>query len=938
MDDPDATVPVPKPTPLGEGDGDSPERITESGVQGLFAAVPSAAPNGSRQWQPPSVEDLQKALPQYEITQFIACGGMGAVYKGTQRTLKRAVAIKVLPPEIEDGDMQYAERFKREAQAMARLSHPNIVAVHDAGEVEMGKTRRLGDAETGRQEEGSRETKLLYFVMEFIEGTDVHRLIATEQRLDPQRALAITAAVCDALAFAHEEGIIHRDIKPSNIMLDKKGRVKVADFGLAKTINLESTLLTGSNMAMGTADFMAPEVLIAGTLVDQRADLYAVGVMLYQMLTGRVPRGRFQLPSGIIPQIDPRLDAIVDKAMQTDRERRYSSALEMKADVEAVAAPVAIPSTVGALPGSVGLRSAHSSSLPSGEQVGSRLEDGAPWGRRALIAVPIAAVLAVIAFLVFKPPERDGTTRSGGIPAAIGTTASAVPPGYAWQRLFQEKEKDGWILLNEETLRAPAITTDAVRLELAVNSDYCALLLREKHEIGACQASVSSNGIALRLRPQSSVEKEVELAHYPLPPRNSSGTDRFEFRLFGTTLTVLWNGVVVGTTEHDAIKTGGIGIYGRNARVRNIEVLRPISTPARSGGTLAAVSPVEVTASSGGKSAATPAAPIKVRENTSPASSSPSTISNAPSTSFAPGQWVKVFTKFEDLPAELRKPDSGVKFENGWLRFGVQPVKPVFLPTELQRNYAVRCRFKRNADTGGSSGLILRNGLDDRGQLSFYSFDVSPAQEILLKRKDGDKYPAIFNRKATAVELANPEETIEFGVVGERLVCRIGASLVKLITDTHIKQGKGYIAAGGASAVRDIEVLNLDGLPEAEALRIIGVDEKGNDLRGKTPVPLSVQSTIVNPPSTSFPPGQWVRRFRQASEINDNWFKGGATWEDGWITPGEKNANHGITLGAPNASGKNWGGARSLSLEWSRHGRHAVATQRLVGGGQRDNL
>ncbi|MFN7565255.1 MAG: serine/threonine-protein kinase, partial [Prosthecobacter sp.] len=256
MDDLDATIPVPKPVPPQEG-------VTPSQAGNLFAAgagafdtrPASSSPHG---WEPPSVEALQQALPQYEISAFIARGGMGAVYRGTQRALKRPVAIKIMPPEIEDGDLQFAARFKQEAQAMALLSHPNIVAVFDAGETPEG---------------------LLYFVMEFVEGTDVAQLIASEGRLDAVRAAPIIAAVCEALAFAHEEGIVHRDIKPSNIMIDKRGRVKVADFGLAKAVNIESTLMTRSDVAMGTPDFVAPEALIPGMKVDGRADLYAVGVM-----------------------------------------------------------------------------------------------------------------------------------------------------------------------------------------------------------------------------------------------------------------------------------------------------------------------------------------------------------------------------------------------------------------------------------------------------------------------------------------------------------------------------------------------------------------------------------------------------------------------------------------------------------------------------------
>ncbi len=308
----DVTLPVPKPTPA-VGDGLASDDVTiplSPGARRAGSAERSAPKQG---WLPPSVEEMQKLLPQYHVSRFLARGGMGAVYEGVQKSLERRVAIKILPPDIEDNDVHFAERFKAEARAMARLAHPGIVAVFDAGETAGG---------------------LLYFVMELVEGTDVAQMVSSEGRLSAVSALKIITQVCEALGFAHDEGIIHRDIKPSNIMVDRKGRVKVADFGLAKVTAQETGGFTKTNTAMGTPDFIAPEALMPGMQVDQRADLYAVGVMLYQMLTGHVPRGRFQLPSFVVPEIDPRLDAIVDKAMQTDRERRYSTAIEMKTDVE----------------------------------------------------------------------------------------------------------------------------------------------------------------------------------------------------------------------------------------------------------------------------------------------------------------------------------------------------------------------------------------------------------------------------------------------------------------------------------------------------------------------------------------------------------------------------------------------------------------------------
>jgi len=374
----------------------------------------TGGPSQPRGWEPPSVAQLQQMLPQYDVTSFIARGGMGAVYKGQQKTLKRPVAIKVLPPDIEDGDMQFAERFKHEAQSMARLSHPNIVAVFDAGEMAGG---------------------LLYFVMEYIEGTDVAQLIASEGALDPQRAVQIITAVCEALAFAHEEGIVHRDIKPSNVMIDKRGRVKVADFGLAKSVNLEATLLTGTNLAMGTPDFIAPEAMIPGMKIDQRADLYAVDVMLYQMLTGKIPRGRFQLPSGVVPQMDKGFDPIVDKAMQTDREQRYSTATEMKRDVEKVV-------------------QSFSSEGPANTKREELRKHRGLKSMTTLLGIAAVAVIGAGAFFALKKPAVQDDVRSlSSLPTkaepVVNTVGRKFPAGQ-WVK----------VLTTAEELRAAAPTQD----------------------------------------------------------------------------------------------------------------------------------------------------------------------------------------------------------------------------------------------------------------------------------------------------------------------------------------------------------------------------------------------------------------------------------------------------------------------------------------------
>ncbi len=307
--------PVPDPpadSAAPEADDLNPAALLARALDGIGRLRGNSVP-----WQPLSVEELQRQLPEYEIIGIAGQGGMGAVYKGRQRSLDRLVAIKVLPPGIAADDLQYRERFKREGRAMAQLRHPGIVAVHDAGETADG---------------------LLYFVMEFVDGREVSDLLRDGARIAPEEAMRIAAKVCEALACAHERGVIHRDIKPANVMIETDGTVKVADFGLARVAASEADGLTRSDLAFGTPDFIAPEALVSSTDVDARADLYAVGVMLYHMLTGQLPRGRFAPPSEVVPGLDKSIDRVVDRALQPDRTRRHSSAIELRAEIDSVLA------------------------------------------------------------------------------------------------------------------------------------------------------------------------------------------------------------------------------------------------------------------------------------------------------------------------------------------------------------------------------------------------------------------------------------------------------------------------------------------------------------------------------------------------------------------------------------------------------------------------
>lgn len=303
---------------------DAPEGLCPACL--LSGALPSdaeamTAPMGdsprataSQPMAPRTVEDLAPLFPQLELLELLGRGGMGAVYKARQKNLDRFVALKILTidPDAEGG---FGERFQREAQALAKLSHPNIVGVFDFGVID----------------------GLYYFLMEYVDGANLRSLIRGGE-LKPEAALALIPSFCDALQYAHDEGVVHRDIKPENVLVDKKGRVKIADFGLAKLLGQEGADhgLTLTGMALGTPRYMAPEQLDRPESVDHRADIYSLGVVFYEMLTGEIPMGRFALPSEKV-QVDVRFDEIVLRTLERDVERRYQHASEVKTDVESVA-------------------------------------------------------------------------------------------------------------------------------------------------------------------------------------------------------------------------------------------------------------------------------------------------------------------------------------------------------------------------------------------------------------------------------------------------------------------------------------------------------------------------------------------------------------------------------------------------------------------------
>jgi len=243
-----------------------------------------------------------------EVLGLLGRGGMGEVYRVRQPALDRIVALKILPPN-KAKLCELETRFEREARALATLSHPNIVTIFDFG----------------------RENDLYFITMELVQGETLRDRLK-RGRLAMEEAVRILGSVLDALGYAHSKGVVHRDIKPENIMIDDVGRVRVADFGLAKLEATAEPALTRPTVGMGTMGYVAPEQLANSRDVDHRADLYASGVLLYESLTGQLPLGEYE-PASRVPGVNPRVDEVVRRALRRDPALRYSSAADFAADL-----------------------------------------------------------------------------------------------------------------------------------------------------------------------------------------------------------------------------------------------------------------------------------------------------------------------------------------------------------------------------------------------------------------------------------------------------------------------------------------------------------------------------------------------------------------------------------------------------------------------------
>jgi len=374
---------------------------------------------------------------RYEVGQLLGAGGMAEVYEGHDRLLARRVAIKVLLSQYAH-DPAFLARFRREAQAAASLSHPNIVAVYD----------------TGSQDD------TWFIVMEYVAGRTLKDVIIAEGPAHPARAAEICADVASALASAHARGVIHRDVKPANVMLTTDGKVKVMDFGIARASAVPS--ITQTAAVVGTAQYIAPEQA-QGLEVDARSDLYALGCCLYEMLTGQVPftgptpvaiayrhvREDPTPPRMLNPDVPESLELVTLKAMAKRPEDRYQTALEMRQDLERVRTgqPVSVgvplsSQTTQAIGQQSGLADSPTTllgggSTMAGEQALAYGEE-MPLQRRSSAGWVVAAILALLivgfaAFLITRAFTSPKGTSETSVTATTQISTTSQPPTTATQ-------------------------------------------------------------------------------------------------------------------------------------------------------------------------------------------------------------------------------------------------------------------------------------------------------------------------------------------------------------------------------------------------------------------------------------------------------------------------------------------------------------------------
>ncbi|MEI4271673.1 Stk1 family PASTA domain-containing Ser/Thr kinase [Klenkia sp. LSe6-5] len=386
---------------------------------------------------------------RYEIGGVLGRGGMAEVHRGRDLRLGREVAVKVLRSDLAR-DPSFQVRFRREAQAAASLNHPAIVAVYDTGE--------------DRTTTGATP----YIVMEYVEGETLRDVLRREDRLDPERAMSLTADICAALDFSHRNGIVHRDVKPGNVMITPQGTVKVMDFGIARAVSDSAATMTSTAAVIGTAQYLSPEQA-RGEGVDARSDVYSAGCLLYELVTGAPPftgdspvavayqhvREDPRTPSSINPAVPAELDAVLLKAMSKNPANRYQSAAEMRSDLLRAVAGQRVEATpvMGDAERTSYLGAAGAGYPGQDDHWDAEDEAAARRRKRGLVALAVAGVLVLAGLVALLVGLNSG---DGEDTPVEPTVASVQVPN-----LVEQTQAAAEAALGQQGLEVGEVTTEA---------------------------------------------------------------------------------------------------------------------------------------------------------------------------------------------------------------------------------------------------------------------------------------------------------------------------------------------------------------------------------------------------------------------------------------------------------------------------------------------
>jgi len=753
---------APRPESLSQEGGEiQPEKtdllLSDSSIRDALSLQSSPPFTGFRAWEPPTVEQLQASLPSYEVQQFLARGGMGAVYKARQKSLNRLVAIKILRPGVIDEELNFTERFRNEAETMAKLSHPAIVSVYDFGVTDGGQP---------------------YFVMEFIDGSDVARHLEMKGKLPVDEAVRIMRAVCEALDYAHRHGVIHRDIKPANVLIDSDDRIKVADFGLAKALHhSQDSGLTRSGITMGTQAFAAPEMSVPGAAVDLRSDLYSAGVMFYQMLTGDMPRVMFKLPSLRRPELGTRFDALICRALESDPADRFESAAQMKLAIESAARD----------------DSSVRKSMPGGKNP--------PSSFRIMAAAAIIALAACAYFLFKKPSHIESRPNGNGGAAAVASNGpiprairlwdapdkTANQPGVRWEDGAARLDNGGWLRFTDTIARDASL-----RVEVRTNPDAkdANIALRWRKPPGTSgeeyyRISFQPEKNYLELHRVHDAKPYDRLGGWTLPRRYRSGEWLpLELKAVGNEITITADGTLLGSVRDASLmEAGGVMLYAKsNAYFRNIVFV-----------------------------------PLDNRDAVS------QTAGHEPRA-----------VRLWNGPDKIKK-SGGVSWEDGALRLdnAMQVTQPPY-----HADVVIRASVKMNPDAVSPS-ISLRGFQDDDGD-GRYSATVMAAEKK-INLQIFDSRPSSSQRRTILHEWPLPRAyatgewaRLELRAVGDELTVSLDGQVLGAVhNDVLTKPGMVQVYATRAGFFRDIVYVPLGNAPDMSAPAIDNWQDKTEEVREK---------------------------------------------------------------------------------------------------------